>query len=257
MTELVAKKIAVRARDTSLLEDVSLSLRPGELVAVLGPNGAGKTTMLRVLLGQQKVVAGSATIAGTPVADLSPAERARNLAYLPQRRPLAWPNTVRDIVALGRFAHGATLGRLGPVDRAAVRAAIEACDLVHLVDRHIDNLSGGELSRVHFARVIAAQTPLLIADEPVAELDPRHQLGIAQLIRNYVNDGGGALVVLHEIGLAARIADRLIWMKNGRIVADGSPRETMTEVRLEEIYGIRSRVGPDANGIDVRIDGVI
>lgn len=256
MTELIAKKIAVRAGDASLLEDVSLSLRPGELVAVLGPNGAGKTTMLRVLLGQQKVVTGSATIDGTPVTELSPAQRARYVAYLPQRRPLAWPNTVLDIVALGRFAHGAALGRLGPVDHAAVRVAIVACDLEHLVNRHIDNLSGGELARVHFARVIAAQTPLLIADEPVAELDPRHQLGVAQLIRDYVNDGGGALVVLHEIGLAARIADRLIWMKNGRIVADGSPPETMTEERLEDIYGIRSRVRLDAKGIDVRIDGV-
>ncbi|MGI9203820.1 MAG: ABC transporter ATP-binding protein [Woeseiaceae bacterium] len=256
MTELSANKVAVRAGDAALLEDVSMSLRPGELVAVLGPNGAGKTTLLRVLLGQQKVQTGSATIDGTPVADLSAAQRARSIAYLPQRRPLAWPNTVRDIVALGRFAHGAALGRLGPVDCAAVNVAIEACDLAHLANRHIDNLSGGELARVHFARVIAAQTPLLIADEPVAELDPRHQLGIAQLIRDYVNDGGGALVVLHEIGLAARIADRLIWMKNGRKVADGTPRETLTEKRLSEIYGVRARVSDDSGEISVRVDGI-
>lgn len=256
MTELVAENIAVTAADTVLLQGVSLSLKPGELVAVLGPNGAGKTTLLRVLLGQQRVQSGAATIDGTPVTKMSPAQRARCVAYLPQRRPLAWPNTVADIVALGRFAHGAALGRLGPVDHAAVDDALAACDLLYLADRHIDNLSGGELARVHFARALAAQSPLLIADEPVAELDPRHQLRIADLIRGYVDSGGGALVVLHEIELAARIADRLIWMKNGQIVADGSPQETLTEERLAAIYGVRSRVRQDGDGVDVRIDGV-
>lgn len=256
MTELVAKNIAVCAGDSLLLDDVSLTLRPGELVAVLGPNGAGKTTLLRALLGLQRVSAGSATIGNTPVTELSPAQRARKVSYLPQRRPLAWPNTVRDVVALGRFAHGAALGRLGPVDDEAVNTAIMACDLGSLADRHIDNLSGGELARVHFARAIAAHTPLLIADEPVAELDPRHQLGVAGLIRGYVDDGGGALVVLHEVALAARIADRLIWMKNGRVVADGSPQETLSEDQMAEIYGVRARIKRDANGVDISIDGV-
>ncbi|MGI9262826.1 MAG: ABC transporter ATP-binding protein [Woeseiaceae bacterium] len=257
MTGLVAKNIAVRAGESLLLEDVSLALRPGELVAVLGPNGAGKTTLLRALLGLQQTSAGTATIGNMPITELSPAQRARKVSYLPQRRPLAWPNTVRDVVALGRFAHGAALGRLGPVDDEAVQAAIRACDLESLANRHIDNLSGGELARVHFARAIAAQTPLLIADEPVAELDPRHQLGIAALIRDYVNDGGGALVVFHEVALAARIADRLIWMKSGRIVDDGSPQETLTEDQLAEIYGVQATVRHAAEVIDVRIDGVV
>lgn len=256
MTDLVARNISVRAGDTSLLEDASLLLRPGELVAVLGPNGAGKTTMLRALLGLQRIAAGSVTIDNTPISKLPPAPRARLISYLPQRRPLAWPNSVRDVVALGRFAHGAALGRLGPVDAEAVNAAISSCDLEALADRFIDSLSGGELARVHFARVIASHTPLLIADEPVAELDPRHQLGIADLIRRYVNDGGGALVVLHEVALAARIADRLVWMKNGQIVADGPPQETLTERRMAEIYGVRARLKDDVNGISVRIDGV-
>lgn len=256
MTDLVAKDISVRAGNSSLLQDVSLSLQPGELVAVLGPNGAGKTTMLRALLGLQKIALGSVTIGNTLIAGLSPAQRARKVSYLPQRRPLAWPNTVRDVVALGRFAHGAALGRLGPVDKEAVDAAITACDLEPFADRYIDSLSGGELARVHFARAIAAHAPLLIADEPVAELDPRHQLSIADLIRGYVNDGGGALVVLHEVALAARIADRLIWMKNGRIVADGSPQDTLTEERMDEVYGVRASVKGDGVRVDVRIDSL-
>ncbi len=257
MTDLVARNISVRAGESSLLQDASLSLGPGELVAILGPNGAGKTTLLRALLGLQKIAAGSVTIGNTGIADLLPAQRARRVSYLPQRRPLAWPNSVQDVVALGRFAHGAALGRLGPVDRDAVDAALKACDLETLSDRYIDSLSGGELARVHFARALAAHAPLLIADEPVAELDPRHQFGIAELIRDYVHDGGGALVVLHEVELAARIADRLIWMKQGRIVADGSPQETLTEGRMDEIYGVRARIDDEADGINVRINGVV
>ncbi len=256
MTDLVARNISVRAGNSTLLQDASLSLRPGELVAILGPNGAGKTTMLRALLGLQKIATGSVTIGNTGIADLSPAQRARKVSYLPQRRPLAWPNTVQDVVALGRFAHGAALGRLGPVDREAVDTAVRACDLEPLADRYIDSLSGGELARVHFARAIAAHAPLLIADEPVAELDPRHQIRIADLLRAYVSDGGGALVVLHEVALAARIADRLIWIKSGQIVADGSPQETLTEGRMDEVYGVRARIHDGGHGIDVRIESV-
>lgn len=257
MTELRANNISVVVDDVPLLEQASFTLRPGELVALLGPNGAGKTTLLRGVLGLTRLAAGSATLDAVDVTRLSPMERARKMSYLPQRRPLAWPNIVRDVVALGRFSHGAALGRLGPVDAQAVDEAIESCDLTPFADRSTDSLSGGELARVHFARSIAARAPLLIADEPVAELDPRHQLKIAELIRHFVNDGGGALVVLHEVALAARFADRLIWMSNGRIVADGSPKETLTEQRMREVYGVQAHVNFDVDGFDVRIEAAL
>ena len=257
MTELRANNISVVVDDVLLLEQASFTLCPGELVALLGPNGAGKTTLLRAVLGLTKLAVGSATLDAVDIAKLSPMERARRISYLPQRRPLAWPNTVRDVVALGRFSHGAALGRLGPVDAQAVDEAIESCDLTTFADRSTDSLSGGELARVHFARTIAARAPLLVADEPVAELDPRHQLKIAELIRHFVNDGGGALVVLHEVALAARFADRLIWMSDGRIVADGSPEETLTEQRMREVYGVQARVNIDVDGFDVRIGAAL
>jgi iron complex transport system ATP-binding protein len=257
MTELKADNISVVIDGAVLLEQATFRLRAGELVVLLGPNGAGKTTLLRALLGLIKTAAGSATFDGADVATMPPMQRAKRISYLPQRRPLAWPNTVRDVVALGRFAHGAALGRLGPVDTLAVDAAIDACDLNELADRRTDSLSGGELARVHFARSLAAHAPLLIADEPVAELDPRHQFKIAALIRNFVDEGGGALLVLHEVALAARFADRLIWMHEGRIVADGSPAETLTEQRLRDVYGVQARVLVDANGLDVRIEGAL
>ena len=257
MTELVASEVCLQAGGgTKIVQDASVSFKPGELVAILGPNGAGKTSLLRILLGITKTTSGTAMLNGEDCYGMSPNERAKVVSYLPQRRPLAWPFRVHDVVALGRFAHGAALGRLGPVDKAAVEDAIDACKLGELQHRSTDNLSGGELARVHFARAIAGKTPLLIADEPVAELDPKHQILVADLIRQYVNDGGGALVVLHEVALAARIADRLIWMKNGRIIAEGSPKETLNSEIMQEVYGVRAHVGIDEHGFDIRVEAV-
>ena len=130
-------------------------------------------------------------------------------------------------------------------DRQAVERAVAACDLENLANRSTATLSGGELARVHCARAFAAEAPLLIADEPVAELDPYHQFRVMDLIRAFVGQGGGALVVLHDVVLARRYATRLMWMKGGRIVADGPPATTLNAARLEEIYGVRGRVEGD------------
>lgn len=257
MTELVARNVSVRAGDAQLVRDASLTLKTGEVIAILGPNGAGKTSLLRAMLGLIDVATGTAQLNGQDVASLSAAERAQSVSYLPQRRPLAWPNKVRDIIALGRFAHGAALGRLNSQDAAAVAEAIGACGLEALSDRNADTLSGGEIARVHFARAIAARAPLLIADEPTAALDPLHQLAIAQLLRDFVDAGGGALVVLHDVALAARFADRLVWMCDGSIVANGSPDETLTADLLQEVYGVRAHVARDASGFDVRIEAAL
>ncbi len=257
MTSLVANKVNLHAGDSITVDEASLSIKPGELVAILGANGAGKTSLLRTLLGITAASSGTAKLNGQDCFELSPSERAKVVSYLPQRRPLAWPLRVRDVVALGRFAHGAALGRLAAADEAAVEEAIASCKLGKLRDRSTDSLSGGELARVHFARAIAGKTPLLVADEPVAELDPRHQILVANMIRQYVNDGGGALVVLHEVALAARIADRLIWMKNGRIVAEGTPKETLHAQAMEDVYGVRAHVDSDRRGFDIRIEDSI
>jgi iron complex transport system ATP-binding protein len=257
MTELLANNLSIKAGDATLVRKASLSLTTGELVAILGPNGAGKTSLLRALLGMTEVAQGSALLNNKDCASMSATERAKLISYLPQRRPLAWPNKVRDIVALGRFAHGAALGRLSTKDADAVTDAIAACNLEKLADRNADTLSGGEIARVHFARALAARAPLLIADEPTAALDPLHQLGIAQLIRDFVDSGGGALVVLHDVALAARFADRLIWMRDGCIVAEGSPAETLTAKLMQEVYGVRAHVARDDNGFDVRIEAAL
>ena len=251
MTELIGVNLSVSAHDVSLLKSASASLCQGELVVLLGPNGAGKSMLLRSLLGLIKLDTGSATLGDDDVRALSPKLRAQRIAYLPQTRSLAWPNVVRDIVALGRFSHGAALGRLEGQDSIAVDKAIHACDIAHLQHRKADTLSGGELARVHCARAFAAEAPLLIADEPIAALDPRHQFRVMDLITDYVANGAGALVVLHDVGLAAQYATRLIWMKEGEIVAQGSPADTLSVDRLSDIYGVRARV----NGTHVEILG--
>ncbi len=239
---LTVENLCVQAGCKPLVENASLQLRRGELAALLGPNGAGKTSLLRGILGLAKGASGSVRLQGRELAELDPMERARQLAYLPQRRPLAWPSPVRDVVALGRHAWGCAAGRLGAEDAEAVHEALAACDLLELAERSVDTLSGGELARMHCARAFASKAPLLLADEPVASLDPKHRFKIMQLLRDHVLAGAGALVVLHDVSLAARFADRLIWMKNGRVVADGPPAETLDAPRLAEVYGVHSRV---------------
>ncbi len=256
MTELCAKNVTVSVGRATLVEAVSFSLRSGEFVALLGPNGAGKTTLLRATLGLGPLSAGSATLDGTTTAGLSSVERARRVGYLPQVRPLAWPNTVRDVVALGRFAYGAALGRLRAKDAEAVERAVAACDLADLAHRRTDTLSGGELARVHCARAFAAETPLLVADEPTAALDLRHQFQVMALLRHFVDAGGGVLVVLHDVGLAVRFADRLLWMKDGAILADGPPEETLTVDRIRTVYGMQARVERQGPAWSVQIEGV-
>lgn len=242
MTELVVTDLSVKVKDAALVEGASFRLSPREFVVMLGPNGAGKTSLIRACLGLETPSSGTARMDGDDTATMSPIARARKVAYLPQIRPLAWPNSVRDVVALGRFSHGAALGRLKGADAEAVERALTACDLTHLAHRSADTLSGGELARMHCARAFAAEAPLLIADEPSAALDPRHQFRILDLIAEFVAGGGGALVVLHDLQMAARYASRLIWMKEGRILADGPPEDTLTEARLETVYGVRARI---------------
>ena len=251
MTELIATDLTLRVGRATLVDGASFRLRPGELVALLGPNGAGKSSLLRASLGLQKRSGGSATLGGRDSERLSPVARARLVSFLPQIRSIAWPNVVRDVVALGRFSYGAAIGTLREADGAAVQRALDACDLLHLANRRCDTLSGGELARLHCARAFAAEAPLLLADEPVGGLDPLHQFRVMDITRAFVDRGGGALIVLHDVALAARYADRLLWMKDGRIVAHGTPDQTLTAERLVATYGVRACV----DGLSVALEG--
>ena len=257
MSTLEARGLSYAVDGRVLVEDASFRLDAGELVALLGPNGAGKTSLLRLALGLLPTLTGSSEIDGTDVRRLKPQERARHVAYLPQTRPLAWPARVRDVAALGRFAYGGALGRLRVEDAEAVDHALAACDLANLADRSVDTLSGGELARVHLARALAARAPLIVADEPAAALDPLHQHQLMALLKSAAEQGVGVLVVLHDLALAARYADRLIWMQAGRVVADGAVRDTLCADRIASVYSVRARVDLTTSQPDVTIEGAL
>ena len=242
MSDLSVDQLSYRVGDRVLVNRASFQIRAGDFVALLGPNGAGKTSLVNAAMGFLPIDSGQATLGGRDCASLSPTERARNIAYLPQQRDVAWPLTVRDVVAIGRYSYGTGLGFESDDDRRAIDKALEACDLRSLAGRRVDTLSGGEASRVHCARALCAGAPLLIADEPTAALDPRHAFELMDIFKAYVASGGAVLVILHDLALAARYVDKLLWMKDGEIVASGPVESTLSENLCAEVYGVRARI---------------
>ena len=241
MTDLAlvtARGLDVKLAGRRVLRDVSLSLSSGHLVALVGPNGAGKTTLLRALAG---LVPSDGTIhvGGDALSSLSLRERARRFAYLPQGHLVHWPLPARDIVALGRYPHGATdPARLTATDAEAVLRAMQAADVMEFSERRVTELSGGERSRVALARVLAVEAPVILADEPVSSLDPRHQLDVMKTLRAAADRGALVIVVTHDLGLAARFADNVLVLSDGRLVSQGAPAEALSERVMAEVFRI-------------------
>jgi iron complex transport system ATP-binding protein len=242
MVELTWREVEADRGGSTILRGVSLQVRTGELVALIGPNGAGKTTLLQAGLGLFAVHGGTVRLDGADPRRMPAAERARRLAYLPQTRTLAWPLQVEAVVALGRFAHGAPLQRPRGADAAAIARALAACRLEGLAGRRVDALSGGELARVHMARALAAEAPLLLADEPAASLDPLHAFETLSILKAFCAAGGGALVTLHDLSLALRFADRIALLHQGRLLAEGPAAEVVTPALLAQAYGVRAEI---------------
>ncbi|MCL4186940.1 MAG: ABC transporter ATP-binding protein [Rhodobacteraceae bacterium] len=235
MTLLALDQLTVMRGGSAAVASASLAVGPGEVVGLIGPNGAGKTTLLRAALGLLPVAAGRSSLAALPAA-----ARARAVAFLPQGRTIAWPVTVADLVALGRLPHGGGPGRLAAGDRAAVGRALAATGLAGLAGRIATELSGGEQARALMARALAQEAPLLLADEPVAGLDPAAQLAALATFGGLARAGRAVVVTLHDLGLAARACTRLVMMQAGRIVADGTAAEVLTDARLAAVFGIRA-----------------
>jgi iron complex transport system ATP-binding protein len=232
MTLLTLSHLTVRRDTCPVVDDVSLTIGPGECVGLIGPNGAGKTSLLRASLGLLPF-SGSASLAAMPAHD-----RARAAAWMPQAREIAWPVTVETLIALGRIAHLPRGARLRPTDQAAVDAAIAHMELGSLRNRIATHLSGGEQARVLIARALAQDTPLLLADEPTAGLDPAHQISTMQVFADLARDGRSVLVSLHDLGLAARHCTRLLLMHAGRLVADGPPQQVLTPENIKQVFGV-------------------
>jgi len=237
---LVVEQLNVTLDARRVVENVSLRVERGEVVALLGPNGAGKTSLMRAALGLT-AFEGVVRLDGADPRLLSPRERALKAAYLPQRPQAIWPTKVEHLVALGRFAYGAAPDRLNARDQATVDHALDVCGLTSMRARRMDELSGGEKARAHLARALAQQAPLLVLDEPTAGLDPAQALAVADILRAHAQSGA-VLFSTHDVALAARVSDRVVLMREGRVIAQGRPLEALTPDALREAYGREGRL---------------
>ena len=238
--------VSVVIDDRSIIKDLTLDVEPGALVGIIGPNGAGKTTLAKTIVGLSLPTSGSVDLLERPLPSYSNNERAKIISYLPQDAPAHWPISVREVVALGRFAYQGAKETKENLDRA-VEGALRATDALDLKDRSISNLSGGEYARVMLARALVANAPVLLVDEPIASLDPYHQIHVMEILRQYADQQKTVLAILHDLTLAGRFCDRLVLMKDGEIISDGSADEVLRQDVLEDAYDIRT-VGGEHQG---------
>jgi len=249
---LAAQAVAVAVEGRNILHGIDLRVRRGEFVGLIGPNGAGKTTLLRVLAGLLAPAAGRVRLDGAALSALESRHLARRLAYLAQGAPAHWPLRVDKVVALGRLPHLEWWRQPGPADRAAIERAMGLAEVAHLRERVVTTLSGGERLRVLLARVFASEPELILADEPVAALDPYHQLHVMEILREHAHVSRGAvLAVLHDLNLAARFCDRLVLLDAGRVACVGGVREVLVNEQLRRVYGVEARIVEDGGEYSV------
>jgi iron complex transport system ATP-binding protein len=219
------------------LDGVALRVVPGTLYAIIGPNGSGKSTLLKLLLGALKADEGEVLFAGQHVREWSRRALAQRIGVVPQGEEMAFPITVHEIVAMGRYPHLGVLGRPGPEDREAIDQALERCDVIDLADRPISRLSGGERQRALIARALAQRPGTLVLDEPTVSLDIRHEMQIFELLAELAaTDGVTVVLVTHHLNLAARYADRLLLLDRGAPVAEGPSSDVLSRETIERVY---------------------
>ena len=242
---LVADGLSVRRSRSFALTDIDLTVSGGEVLILVGPNGSGKSTLAGTLSGLLMPAKGQVRLGDIDLGTLSPRDRARRIGLLPQQARSAWPVSVANLVAFGRIPHGdvPTVPGLtdGPADRA-VAAALAALDLTAHADRPVTQLSGGEQARAHLARVLAGEPDVVIADEPIAELDPAYAVQVMAMLRRLARDGRAVLATMHDLSMALRFADRIAVMTEGRIRDLGRPADMADGTALEAAFGIPFRV---------------
>lgn len=236
---LQAQSLSWQAAAAHIVRDVSLHVAHGELVGLLGPNGSGKSTLLRMIYRTLKPASGSVCVNGRDVWRSSARDNARAMAVLAQENPSEFELRVRDVVLMGRTPHQSPFARDSEEDFRLVAQALQRVDAQALSERIFSTLSGGEKQRVLMARALAQQAPLLILDEPTNHLDVRHQFELMNLIRSL---GLTALAALHELPLAAHYCDRLYLLKEGALVAQGTPTQVLTPETIADVYGVRALV---------------
>jgi len=237
VSALVARDLSVSLGAREVLTGIDFAAAPGEVTGIIGPNGAGKSTLVKALLGLVPS-RGEVLVEGQPLESLPRLSRAKTLSYLPQGAEVHWPLTGRALASLGRYPFA---GRAS--DAAAVECALKDVDAVHLAGRNVFELSAGEKARVLLARALAVEALILLADEPVAALDPEHQLRVMGLLSRLAGRGRAVVVVLHDLNLACRFCRRLYLIHKGRVADSGPPEKVLTAANLKRVYRIRAHVG--------------
>lgn len=251
---LEVRDLKVRINGHPILNGLDLDLLPGQLLVLAGPNGAGKTTLIRALNGWIRPDSGSCRLNGRSVEAMSRREVAQNIAVVAQETEARFPITVEQFVLSGQFVYGTAFGweSVGEVERA--HEAITSCDLAGALSKFLSELSGGERQRVVLARALATPARLFLLDEPTANLDIKHQEKMFRLVHERCRaQGAGAIVITHDLNLAAAFADNVMVLSEGRVAASGRPSNVFTETMIREVFGVQTIVDTNPVTAGVRI----
>ncbi len=255
MSMLIAREVGVRLGGRLVVDGVNAAFQAGTVTAILGPNGAGKSTLLACLAGLRRPQSGDVRLGDVALLSMPPRARARRIGFIPQTPEVAWAVEARILVGLGRTPFIGSSG-LSLEDAQAIDRAMAAAGVVDLADRDVTTLSGGERGRVLIARALAGEPGWLLADEPLTGLDPGHQLDAGDLFRRMAHEQGkGVIVTLHDLSMAARIADRIIVMAAGKVLADGPAEAALSPDVMARAYGVEARYGQGAGGPLIEIVG--
>ncbi|MBK9529827.1 MAG: ABC transporter ATP-binding protein [Acidobacteria bacterium] len=254
---LTIKEISVSYGNRAVLRDVSFELGDGQIIVLLGANGAGKTTLIKALNGTLPISAGEINLNEQPLTSISRREIAKNIAVVAQENETRFPVTVLEFVLSGRFVHGGAFGWETDGDIRFAENALKDCDLAGYASRLMNELSGGERQRVVLARALATGAKILLLDEPTANLDLAHQAMMFRLVRERSRScGASAVVITHDLNLAAEFADEILLLKDGRIAAKGAPSEVLTAENIDDVFGVKVLLDSNPASGNVRVTNV-
>lgn len=255
MLEVV--NVSINYGDVRVLRDISFSLKAGEIIAVVGANGAGKTTLLKGLNFTVPLIKGDILLNGKPIEQFSRREIAKRIAVVAQENETKFPITVLEFVLAGRFAHGGAFGWETEKGRRIASNCLKLCNLENYEKRLMNKLSGGERQRALLARAMAAETQILFLDEPTNNLDLSHQSSIFRLVKERTkNCASAAIVITHDLNLASEFADRILLLEDRKILAQGTPREVLTEEILYQVFGIKVLLDTNPVTKNVRVTAI-
>lgn len=246
---LTVQDASYRAGDRHLLREINLRIAPGAITVIAGPNGAGKSTLLGLLTGSQRPASGEVHLLGKPLASYRPADLAKVRGVMPQDIHVDVPMQVGQIVALGRFPHRKTSTK--QEDDALIAAALAETETTGLVNRFYHTLSGGERARVALARLLVQEAAVMVLDEPIASLDPKHQYLVLDILRQRADAGAAVIVVLHDLHLSRTYADHAVLLRSGTVAAAGPASTVLSEETLEQVFDIPFLRGTLTNGNEV------